>query len=122
MLQTQAVEPALLELLKKLMEVNLFRPFVLVGGTSLALQIGHRISVDLDLFGNQELDELEFTDILKGFGSTTILKKSKNILIYSVNGVKLECPPKSVSSLTCPWVVNGDTDNGGRFSRPRIHE
>src|SRR5690554_6069968 len=90
MLQTQAVEPALLELLKKLMEVKLFRPFVLVGGTSLALQIGHRISIDLDLFGDQELDELEFTDILKSFGSTTILKKSKNILIYSVNGVKLD--------------------------------
>lgn len=78
MLQTQAVEPALLELLKGLMEVDLFRPFVLVGGTSLALQIGHRVSIDLDLFGDQELDEFEFTDILNGFGSTTVLKQSKN--------------------------------------------
>ena len=105
MLQTQAVEPALLELLKKLMEVKLFRPFVLVGGTSLALQIGHRISIDLDLFGDQELDELEFTDILKSFGSTTILKKSKNILIYSVNGVKLDFVNYRYSWLDPPSLV-----------------
>lgn len=32
-----------------------FRSFYLVGGTALALQIGHRISVDFDLFSNTEL-------------------------------------------------------------------
>jgi hypothetical protein len=30
--------------------------FYLVGGTSLALQIGHRISVDLDLFSTKDFD------------------------------------------------------------------
>ncbi len=38
------------------MQVPLLQPYTLVGGTSLALQLGHRISVDLDLFGSESLD------------------------------------------------------------------
>lgn len=34
-----------------------FESFYLVGGTALALQIGHRISVDFDLFTSEELSE-----------------------------------------------------------------
>jgi predicted nucleotidyltransferase component of viral defense system len=49
MLQTKSVDAKLLELLKLIMDEPLFDSFVLVGGTSLALQIGHRLSVDIDL-------------------------------------------------------------------------
>src|SRR3989338_8551500 len=34
---------------------NQFKDFYLVGGTALALQIGHRISVDFDFFSKEEL-------------------------------------------------------------------
>ncbi len=50
MLQYRSVYPQTLELLKQLMQVPELNNFFLVGGTALALQIGHRISVDLDLF------------------------------------------------------------------------
>ncbi len=50
MLQYSAVYPRTLELLKKLMQEECLKPFNLVGGTALALQLGHRISVDIDLF------------------------------------------------------------------------
>ena len=50
MLQTQTVEPSTLELLKKLQQEPLLATFNLVGGTALALRIGHRKSVDLDLY------------------------------------------------------------------------
>ena len=50
MLQTRTVEPFTLGLLKNLMAHPLLEPFYLVGGTALALQLGHRFSVDLDLF------------------------------------------------------------------------
>ena len=52
MLQTQTVVPELMELLRKLMKVEEFSNFYLVGGTSLSLQIGHRNSINIDLFGN----------------------------------------------------------------------
>lgn len=35
------------------MEAGHFKDFYLVGGTALALQLGHRMSVDIDLFTNQ---------------------------------------------------------------------
>ena len=46
MLQTQTVVPDLLELLREIMKEKLFSDFNLVGGTSLALQMGYRISID----------------------------------------------------------------------------
>lgn len=38
-----------------------FAPFRLVGGTSLSLQIGHRLSVDIDLFTDAPYDSLDFS-------------------------------------------------------------
>jgi hypothetical protein len=67
-----------------------FNEFNLVGGTSLALQMGHRISIDIDLFGASEIDEDLFLEVLKKYGTVQVIKKSKNILICSVNGVKVD--------------------------------
>lgn len=90
MLQTQTIQPELLELLKKIMSSSIFNGFNLVGGTSLALQIGHRFSVDIDMFGIAEIDEFEFVDELSNFGKVIVIKKSKNVLILSVNGIKVD--------------------------------
>jgi hypothetical protein len=35
--------------------IDLVRPFYLAGGTALVLRLGHRVSVDLDLFANIEI-------------------------------------------------------------------
>lgn len=90
MLQTHTIQPKLLELLKKLMSSSVFKDFNLVGGTSLSLQIGHRFSIDIDMFGNSEIDEFEFKEELSKFGNPIILKKSKNIIIFSVDGIKVD--------------------------------
>jgi hypothetical protein len=74
MLQTQTVVPELMELLKKIMSEKLFSDFNLVGGTSLALQMGHRNSIDIDLFGKQEIDSEEFINVLNTFGKTEVSK------------------------------------------------
>lgn len=49
----ETVSPVLLNYLSRLMEAGPFKDFYLVGGTALALQLGHRMSVDIDLFTNQ---------------------------------------------------------------------
>ncbi len=59
MLSYQTVEPHTLELLKKLMTEPLLTGMRLVGGTSLALQYGHRNSIDLDFFGTLDEDSLD---------------------------------------------------------------
>ncbi len=54
MLRKEAVSPELLEGLKTLMKLKSLKNHRLVGGTALALQIGHRISVDIDLFSDKK--------------------------------------------------------------------
>ena len=56
MLSYQTVNSHTLELLKKLTNEEFLSKARLVGGTALALQYGHRISIDLDFFGNIEED------------------------------------------------------------------
>jgi len=90
MLQTQTTSPELLELLIKLMKDEFFNNFILVGGTSLALQIGHRNSVDIDMFGNQSIDQEIFTDKLTKFGVVAVSQNSKNIFISSINEIKVD--------------------------------
>ncbi len=46
--------------LKKLMYTEEFNDFIIVGGTSLSLQLGHRESVDIDLFTDIEYGSLDF--------------------------------------------------------------
>jgi predicted nucleotidyltransferase component of viral defense system len=90
MLFTATVKPELLELLNAVMNESTFDSFVLVGGTSLALQYGHRDSIDLDFFGNQPIDEDLFLSKLSLFGSVRWIKKSDNVLICSVNDIKVD--------------------------------
>jgi predicted nucleotidyltransferase component of viral defense system len=57
------VKPLLKEILIDLMNEELFAPFRLVGGTSLSLQIGHRMSVDIDLFTDATYGSIDFKAI-----------------------------------------------------------
>ncbi|WP_299212636.1 nucleotidyl transferase AbiEii/AbiGii toxin family protein [uncultured Aquimarina sp.] len=47
--------------LKQLMSIDEFNSFRIVGGTSLSLQIGHRESIDIDLFTDAEYGSIDFT-------------------------------------------------------------
>lgn len=49
--------------LNKLMKMEELKNFRLVGGTSLSLQIGHRMSVDIDLFTDAAYDSINFDRI-----------------------------------------------------------
>ena len=90
MLQTQTVRSELLELLNNIMKSEIFSDFILVGGTALALQLGHRNSVDIDMFGHQEINAELFIKELQKFGNVEVKSTSKNILICEVNGVKVD--------------------------------
>jgi len=79
-----------LGLLKKIMAVPELSDFNLAGGTALALQIGHRKSVDLDFFGARMIDKDEMVSLLESIGELHILQHSRNILIFNINGVKVD--------------------------------
>jgi len=63
--------------------------FYLAGGTGLALQIGHRDSVDFDFFTKENFDTFDlYKELLEIFGQENILKTSeeKNTLHVVLNG------------------------------------
>ena len=62
-LHYQTVSPVLLECLHRLMSHPAFKDFYLVGGTSLALQRGHRLSIDIDLFTGVPYGEMKTNGI-----------------------------------------------------------
>lgn len=57
------VDPPLRVVLTDVMNEPLFAPFRLVGGTALSLQLGHRKSVDIDLFTDAKYGSIDFDAI-----------------------------------------------------------
>ncbi|MFV0267003.1 MAG: nucleotidyl transferase AbiEii/AbiGii toxin family protein [Draconibacterium sp.] len=62
-LQYNTVKPQLRNILSWLMAEEIFDPFRLVGGTALSLQLGHRESVDIDLFTDTPYGAINFDTI-----------------------------------------------------------
>lgn len=63
MLYFNTVNELLKSSLLKLMAAKEFSQFRLVGGTALSLQIGHRESIDIDLFSDVDYGTLNFNEI-----------------------------------------------------------
>lgn len=99
MLHLETISSATLELLNKLMNFNEFDKLRLVGGTGLALQIGHRISIDLDLFGDIDFESINTTQLFNTFQQVVNLKKSKHINIFSINDIKVD-----FVNYSYPWL------------------
>jgi len=59
-LHLHTVSELLLKSLNTLMLLEEFNSFRIVGGTSLSLQLGHRESVDIDLFTDSEYGSIDF--------------------------------------------------------------
>lgn len=49
--------------INKLMTLKEFNSFRLVGGTSLSLQLGHRNSIDIDLYTDAEYGSIDFAEL-----------------------------------------------------------
>ena len=100
MLSIQTVQPDTLELLKAISAQPEVKELRLVGGTALALQYGHRQSVDLDFFGSLPEDKDELIDVVRRVGDVTVLNRSKIILQMVVNQVKVDF----VDYSRYPWI------------------
>lgn len=90
MLYTEVLEPGTLGILRAVLANETFESFSLVGGTALALQFGHRLSIDLDFFTtdlfDKELAKAELTDI----GTWTTDSENKIGLRGQLDGVKMD--------------------------------
>jgi hypothetical protein len=81
-----------LGLVEKLQQIPALDEFMLVGGTALALQIGHRISEDIDLFTQNDIDQNFIIETLKEqFGKTfSVSALSHNTINCVVSNIKID--------------------------------
>lgn len=112
MLSYDTVEPSSLSLLKALMQEDAFNDMRLVGGTALALQYGHRQSIDLDFFGELNCDTEETKAVLSKYGQVTVLKETETIRIYIVNNIKVDF----VHYSCYPWIDDAIRENDIRLA------
>ena len=101
MLHYETVDEGTLGLLKQLQSLGILSEMRLVGGTSLALQIGHRKSIDIDFFGNLSAEYENLIDELKTIGEVVPLKNSKNIHSLLVNDIKVD-----IVNYEYEWLTN----------------
>ena len=90
MLSIQTIQPDTLELLKRLASQPELVQTRLVGGTALALQYGHRQSIDLDFFGALPEDKDDLIEMAKRIGNVIVTNKSKSIVQTIINQVKVD--------------------------------
>lgn len=90
-----SINPDTLKTLLGLRDAGLLRNFYLAGGTGLALQVGHRVSVDLDLFTAEPSTEIPTEDIyaqcakyFKHAGVEIKLQSSDQLWLV-INGVEV---------------------------------
>ena len=98
-LQYHTVEQKTLGVLKSLFLLSELKDARLVGGTALALLLGHRNSIDLDIFGRINLQDLINTNALRNVGSFTLLKSSASILASTIENVKVD-----IVNYNYPWI------------------
>ena len=113
MLSYQTVEPHTLELLRQLMKAPLLRKTRLVGGTALALQYGHRSSVDLDFFGEVETTTEELSQELGQVGAVTLFGQGKMIKGFAVDDVRID-----IVNYAYPWLEEAIIEDGLRLASP----
>jgi hypothetical protein len=111
MLQYQTVSPGTVVLLKKLMAMPELDSFFLVGGTSLALQAGHRISIDLDFFTDRHFD---IADMQK-----SLSRKLEQFELLRVSQTGFTCIIQSIKcdffNWSVPFIGQSVLENGIRL-------
>lgn len=115
MLSLQTVQPDTLELLKTLMRLPILSDTRLVGGTALALQYGHRRSVDLDFFGHTTENVDELTEAIREeVGNIQTLSATKRIKVYNIQNVKVD-----IVNYDYPWIDDAVIEGDIRMASPK---
>lgn len=110
MLRKETVTPETLDLIKRLFQDVALRDFVLVGGTALSLQVGHRISIDIDLFSDKPFNASDLASHLVDNYRAENVKTLKNGVFCFIEDIKVD-----VISHQYPWIKTPIVDDGVRM-------
>lgn len=68
---------------------EILKSFYLAGGTGVALQLKHRVSLDLDFFTRKDIDTKTLIQKIKTWGKLSIERETENTLIGIFNGIRV---------------------------------
>lgn len=106
MLHTKTVKPGTLGIIRDLQEKHFMQNFLLVGGTALALQLGHRTSTDIDLFYNKSFDTALLRQEIENSFECEIRAVYKFALFLSIQGVKTDIVYQKSKILEPPLIYD----------------
>lgn len=106
MLHTETVEKRTLDLIKKLMADSQFSAFNLVGGTALALHLGHRKSIDIDLFTIADFNAPLLTDHITATYDPKQLRTITNGIFGFIDGIKIDLIAHQYPLLAEPDIID----------------
>lgn len=107
MLHFETIQPDTLDLLKRIQSLDTFAGIRLVGGTALALQLGHRKSIDLDFFGSIESSLEDLVSEMSGFAKVSPVSQTKMMRFMIVDGVKVD-----VVNYPYDWIEEPVVEDG----------
>ena len=110
MLHTETVEPSTLDLLKCLQRLPDLTNTRLVGGTALALHLGHRKSVDFDLFGSFD-PSVSYRKLLADAGHSVEGAENGTVQSLRVDNVKVD-----LVNYPYPWMDDAIEEGGIRLA------
>lgn len=105
MLQTQTIDPATLELIKSLQSRDYLKGFNLVGGTALALYLGHPRSIDL--FSNFDFDVATTIELIQQDFSLQIYQTARNTIKGSIENINVDIIAHKYPLLNKPTEIDG---------------
>ncbi len=86
---TQTLLPDTVRAINKIGKVSAFQKVYLAGGTALALQLGHRISVDLDFFTREPFDERIVSQELDSVQEFALEQLAPNTILGKIGGTRM---------------------------------
>jgi hypothetical protein len=90
MIHSETVTAELLEIARRLCANSQLNMFRIVGGTAIALHIGHRKSVDIDFFTCEKVSKREIMLILRSMFPGTEFYITQHSISAEINGVRVE--------------------------------
>ena len=101
------IAPATMKLIQQLQRLPELNDFFLVGGTALTLQLGHRNSIDIDLFTQRDFTVEEIELSLQGNHSYAITFGRKNTVLAVVDNIKTDFIKHNYPFLFPPITAEG---------------
>ncbi|MCF8224912.1 MAG: nucleotidyl transferase AbiEii/AbiGii toxin family protein [Bacteroidales bacterium] len=107
MLRKESVDEKVFLLIQQLQRKDYLKSFILVGGTGLALQIGHRKSDDVDLFSPGDFDHYVILQELEKEYEFHLDYLERNTIKGSIGGIKVDILSHKYKLIKQPLETEG---------------